>query len=865
MPTFKRKSSFADSDYGDDIVAIDEDDLHEHLDGLTANSEHTIGSNKYTEEQKIQGAKETHRDYTQAISQQRSAQTRGSAPRESKHIELTLRPDRKGSDRDSETSEQTEDTTKNDKSITGLGEYAEDDDDDDRKIGYCGKGCFGDKGLPSDPIYNVTWVVTALVMALLKYVFCVVGAVIIHDSHRFMQPSLAVGIGVQCSSTLITGLITGRFSKIGINVSGPDIIASIFISSWVKTLCDGADPILSEVTALPTILFLMTASTLLMGILWFAIGYFHATKLVEFMPAPVVCGFLSCIGWKVVKYATKVSAGTSWYHTYSDENGWAFLLAVPGAVMGIPLYLLKKYHIGNPMVILPFYMVAPIVVFYISVALSGESMDDLRKNHWLFPKYDSAPFYSVWTELKFEHIDYNAIPFIMVDLCIMVIILVIDSLLKLASTKSGCKLDVDMVHEMKVTGYENIIGAMFMASPGYPQVKFNLLSYGILNNTRERRVAYFVALFGGAMWYLGGTGFMLIHYLPRFYLGGLLWYAACPFIVQNLVETYFHMEIKEYIIVLTIFTTVVIFDLAGNAAAMLIAVAVGAVMATFVFMSQYARVSVIREQYNLASELKEGKNYQSKVVRRYFEDALLARVANRTAYIQLEGFIFFASATQVLSRIKDLIKKSNDIVQTEKDFSSTVNQHAGKYGRILKVLKTEETHFDQYKYKIRFEDGSTTDDDKYYYVDHQAAVAVDKEGNVLGTREIRVPKRSSVVGSSQGSGSRVPKSQSTVKALTVGTRVKIIPYKVNEGRIGEYLRLRYVILDFEHVQSRSADGASTVGMDFSGLRTFVEVKRLLKEANIYRYVAMFLFILNRIYTVHICLCRFCAVFFSFQR
>ena len=118
---------------------------------------------------------------------------------------------------------------------------------------------------------------------------------------------------------------------------------------------------------------------------------------------------------------------------------------------------------------------------------------------------------------------------------------------------------------------------------------------------------------------------MLIHYLPRFYLGGLLWYAACPFIVQNLIETYFHMEKKEYIIVLTIFATVVVFDLMGNAAAMLIAVAVGAVMATFVFMSQYARVSVIREQFNLASTLTEGKNYQSKVVRRYFEDALLDR------------------------------------------------------------------------------------------------------------------------------------------------------------------------------------------------------------------------------------------------
>ena len=649
-----------DSDYGSDLEEdIDVDELHNHLDGLSSSSGITVGSNKYTEEEKQYGATEAKKNYQESVMAQRhniSPRLRGS-PNGSGSRAASKRQESQGSTSSSTTVNhhalgsrsiemQPFDSPKanmgggdmfsdNTSSIgetegadpdTGLMSYRPSEEPD--LEGKCGKGCFGDKGLPATTVYNITWIVSGMVMALLKYVFCVVGAVIIHDSHAFMQTSLAVGIGINCSSTLITGLITGRFSKIGINISGPDIIASIFVSSWVKTLCypdDQGNSILNETTALPTILFLMAASTLLMGLLWLAIGHFHATKLVEFMPAPVVCGFLSCIGWKVVKYATKVSVGPdAWYVTWTHPAGWAYLLAVPGAVMGIPLYLLKKYHIGNPMIILPFYMVAPIVVFYVCVAITGTTFDELRENHWLFPTSPAAHFFEVWTRLEWQHVNYAAIPHIMVDLCIMIIILVIDSLLKLASTKSGCQLDVDMVHEMKVTGWENIVGSLFMASPGYPQVKFNLLSYGILNNTRERRVAYFVALFGGVMWF-AGSGFMLIHYLPRFYLGGLLWYAACPFIVQNLIETYFHMEKKEYIIVLTIFATVVVFDLMGNAAAMLIAVAVGAVMATFVFMSQYARVSVIREQFNLASTLSEGKNYQSKVVRRYFEDALLDR------------------------------------------------------------------------------------------------------------------------------------------------------------------------------------------------------------------------------------------------
>ena len=102
-------------------------------------------------------------------------------------------------------------------------------------------------------------------------------------------------------------------------MSGPDIIASIFVSSWVKTLCEGENAILDEESALPTILFLMTMSTFIMGVIWFAIGHYHMTKVVEYLPAPLVCGFLSCIGWKVVKYATKVSSGSSWYAADDGE------------------------------------------------------------------------------------------------------------------------------------------------------------------------------------------------------------------------------------------------------------------------------------------------------------------------------------------------------------------------------------------------------------------------------------------------------------------------------------------------------------------------------------------------------------------
>ena len=111
--------------------------------------------------------------------------------------------------------------------------------------------------LPKNCNYQLTWIVTAVVLSILKYVFCLVGAVIIHDVHPHFRNALAVGIGVQLASTLVTCFITSTYSKLGINVSGPDIIAAIFAGLWAKTL---ADPTQGENTVTqvrtPTMVFM---------------------------------------------------------------------------------------------------------------------------------------------------------------------------------------------------------------------------------------------------------------------------------------------------------------------------------------------------------------------------------------------------------------------------------------------------------------------------------------------------------------------------------------------------------------------------------------------------------------------------------
>ena len=166
--------------------------------------------------------------------------------------------------------------------------------------------------------------IDGIVMGFLKYIFCIVAAVIIHDDKytgATFSDSIGIGIALQCSSTLITCLFTAYFSEVRINISGPDIIAALFVVNWARILSSDRSKYSKE-EALPTLLFLIWFSTFVMGLIWLFCGLFRLTKIINFFPEPVVNGFLGCIAWKVLKYAGTIALGPQYYNFWDASDIW---------------------------------------------------------------------------------------------------------------------------------------------------------------------------------------------------------------------------------------------------------------------------------------------------------------------------------------------------------------------------------------------------------------------------------------------------------------------------------------------------------------------------------------------------------------
>jgi len=517
-------------------------------------------------------------------------------------------------------------------------ERGEEDRSDDLKNNQTVKWCRS----------HLLWIVSAVMSGVLKIIFCVVFGSLIHGSAEdLLHDSTAIGVGAQLVSAFITCIITPFYTTVGATIAGPDIIQALMMGNMAKVIQNNTN---DKAVALATILFLTAVSTMSIALTWLLIVRYRLMKVLDFFPISVVTGFLGCIGYKVVEEAIHISVGKYWYSPGpAGLDFWKLFL--PIIPLGLPLFLLKRFHVGSPIVVFPFFVIVPLVVFFGIITANDLTIEDMRKQGWLFEEMDKGNFLEQWTKLDFDIIEWGAVLACIPDVLILTLVMTLDCFLKLSSTKTELKaINMDPEKELKIAGYQNVLCALCVGTAGYSQIKFNVLNYAITNDNTERRPCIFVGLLCGLVWLVG---FPLTNSLPRFFISGLLLYAGLPF-VDMVITAYWRFTKKEFFAIVAIVLVNAIMEVYVTWA-LLIAVIVGLVLAAIIFMVQYSRVSVIRDVIS-------GKDFSSKVVRSYAEQRLVEKLGVRYTILELQGFLFFGTARQVLDWCKTKEKENNLLV-----------------------------------------------------------------------------------------------------------------------------------------------------------------------------------------------------------
>jgi sulfate permease, SulP family len=451
-----------------------------------------------------------------------------------------------------------------------------------------------------------------------------------------LEPFLATGIGITLFSAAVVGMmVAAQSSFVGtIALPVPEEMAMLATIAAAITTQMSASATPEEM--LLTVVGAIALTSLLTGVFLFTLGQLKLGELIRFLPYPVVGGFLAGLGCLLAKGALKVMTNLdlSLAQVPAFFQGETLLRWLPGVLFAVVLLAISRRY--THFLIMPASFLAATGLFYLLWVLTGNAIVDAGTQGWLLGPFPSG---QLWQPLSFSALRHANWSIVLTQLGSMISVMLITAL-SLLMVSSGIELtsgrDISLNQELRATGMGCILSGLFGGTVGSHGVTTVLVhKMGV----QSRFVGIFAALLYAIVLLLGLS---LISFFPKPVLGGLLLFLGLDLLVQWVYESWFKLPRIDYAIVLLIMAIIATIGLVEG-------VVVGLVAAIILFVMKYSKIDVAKHAFS-------GAIYSSHVQRPLTQARLLRRKGNKIYILQLQGFIFFGTASKLLAQIRQQVK-----------------------------------------------------------------------------------------------------------------------------------------------------------------------------------------------------------------
>lgn len=447
-----------------------------------------------------------------------------------------------------------------------------------------------------------------------------------------LEPFAALGMSFGLISAIVLGLVCAFAS----GYPGTATLAQIepaailaLIAAAVVTAVGGA---WGGEAVLTTTVVAIAASSLLFGVTLLLLGTLGLGNMVRFIPYPVVAGFLAGVGWLLVRgsftsMTTRPLAFDNLAFLAEPASLWRWL---PGIGFGLILWFLQRYI--RHFLVMPSVMAAGIVLFFVIVWTTGETLEDVRARGFLFEPIASD---AQWrSPLSFLHdadwsVLWNELP----AFGTLIVISVLAFLLIVGSIEVAARRDIDLNRELRVIGIANMIGAFGGAVPGFHSLSSTILAQRM--GVPVRLTGLIGTLLCAAVLFFGTDA---VAFLPKPIIGGLLFYLGLDLLKEWAYEARFRLARTDYALVL-----VVLAITAGIG--MLEGIGAGILIGVVLFVVNYSRASVVRDSLS-------GAYFRSNVDRSELQRDHLVVHGDAIRILRLQGYIFFGTANRLLEVVR---------------------------------------------------------------------------------------------------------------------------------------------------------------------------------------------------------------------
>ncbi len=484
------------------------------------------------------------------------------------------------------------------------------------------------------PRQLITSLSAAIILVLLEIILVISFAALIFSGPLAGQLSHAIGFVFVGDALLVAtvSLLSSYGGSMAVAQDAPSAILALAAASVVATLTASGSP----QQILPTVLLLIIGSSVAMGVVFLAMGAFRLGGLVRFLPYPVLGGFLAGTGWLLtvggIGVTTSAPLGVGLLQPASLAH-W-----LPAVVLGL-LALLAVRRWKSPVVLVAVFGLAGLA-FYAVTGVLGLSLATLTRDGWLvgplpanlgwrFPLDGVALAQVNWPALL------SAAPVAAPALVISLVAL----LLNASSLELVVKQDIGLNRELIAAGAGNILAGLGGGLIGYHAISVSTLDHAL---TKGKRLPGLLAALLLVLTLFGGS--LLLSFVPRLLLGGMLVYIGLALLHEWVVQAGSSFPKIDFAMILVILGTIAF-------QGFLWGIGLGLVMTVILFVINYSRVSIV--QYELS-----GGTYRSRVNRSPSQAELLRMHGDQLLIFKLRGFIFFGTANQLFERVRDRVRGS---------------------------------------------------------------------------------------------------------------------------------------------------------------------------------------------------------------
>ena len=449
------------------------------------------------------------------------------------------------------------------------------------------------------------------------------------------------GLGVTTAfvSCVVTALVIALTSSMRMNIGGPDSNATAFLAGVAAGVAssvraDGGSP----QNIVLTVLIAIALCSIVTGVILYAIGSSRRSRSLQFLPYPVIGGFLAGTGYLLIAGAFRVLTGEAphWHTLLAPLAHLHWLAWIPAVVVGVLLTTLSR--LWNHAAVLPLTLAFGIALFYLLLHAAALSTDDARHMGLLLPKVPlrsmQFPELHLPTSLAHGGIDWPAIGRHLPETLVVTSVAAITILMNSTAMGAATGEDVDLNREMRAAGLANIASGMLGGMVGYQSFNRSLLN--VRAGATSRVAGVFASL---ACLVLLAASPDVVALFPVPVLVGLQLFMGLRLLIQWLFTAYSKLNWHEYLLIPVILGVVAFYGVVAGVVA-------GVIAACVMFALLYGRASCVRLEFDATTRT-------SNVERSIEATQRLRELGTQVCGACLQGFLFFGTANSIVQRMHD--------------------------------------------------------------------------------------------------------------------------------------------------------------------------------------------------------------------